>query len=263
MFMRLPAAAQSEAMAAFGGSGSSLTGFVVDRPDEEVMLFALRLDQTTLNDTFPGFPVKDGCIVPLGELCRQLDLAIQVDPTRGLAEGFFIEERRHFRLDVLAGTVVVNGEAQSLDRSLIELHADDIYVDTRLIARWLPLDLQLDKRSATLTVLPREPLPLQLRWKRERESGRAFSEVRTPQKFDRVEAPYRLLDIPFVDETLRVTARSEQGGGPRLQAQSSTYATGDLLYLSTSVYAILDNHDGLSEFRATADILYHRLEIEG
>ena len=68
------------------GGPTNLAELRVNRPEEEVFLFALQLDQATLSGTFPGFPVKDGFLVPLGELCRLLDLAILTDPARGRAE---------------------------------------------------------------------------------------------------------------------------------------------------------------------------------
>lgn len=219
--------------------------------DEEVFLFALRLDQHTLSSAFPGFPVKGGFILPLGELCRLLDLAVQVDPNRGFAEGFIIGEKRHFRLDVLAGQVEIQGVRSPVDRSLIELHADDIYVDSRLLSQWLPVGLEVVKRSAVVTVLPREALPLQLAWKRERESGRARPEHQIAV-YPRVADPYLPYEIPFVDETLQATARSRPGSDPKVRAQSTTFATGDFMELSTSLYAVVDSQGGLSEFRVAA-----------
>jgi len=223
---------------------------MVERVEEDVLLFALKLDQVTLSNTFPGFAVKDGFVVPLGELCRQLDLAIVADPSKGRAEGYFIEERRHFQLDALAGTVLIEGVKKAVDRSRIEIHSDDIYVDTRLLAEWLPIDLKVAPRAAEITVLPREPLPLQARWKREQESGRHPAGP-AAKAYSRVQDPYQLFELPFVDESLRILARSDSGGDHRFRAQSTTFASGDLLYLSTSVYGTLDNHDGLSEFRMT------------
>lgn len=221
-----------------------------NRLEEDVLLFALRLDQASLSSTFPGFAVRDGILVPLGELCRLLDLAIQVDPNRGRAEGFFIEEKRLFSLDVLAGTVAIEGRSQAFDRSRVELHTDDIYVDTRLIAAWLPLDFQVARRSATITVTPRVTLPLQERWQRERMIGR-FRSTEGPKVFPRGPDPYRLAEVPMVDETLRLSAQTAPGTEQRVRAQSTTFATGDFLGLSSSLYAILDAHDGLSEFRLT------------
>jgi hypothetical protein len=228
--------------------GAERNEVLVTRLEEEVFLFALRLDQAALSPAFPGFPVKDGFILPLGELCRLLDLAVQVDPNRGFAEGFLIEEKRRFRLDVLGGAVEIQGVRSPVDRSLIELHADDIYVDSRLLAAWLPISLEVVKRIATITVTPKEPLPLQLRWKRERDSGRARPEAGA-RTFPRIQDPYRAFEIPFVDETLRITARSRTEQERKVHAQSTTFATGDLLGLSSNLYAILDSQGGLSEFR--------------
>ena len=229
---------------------TSLAELRVKRQEEEVFLFALQLDQATLSGTFPGFPVKDGFLVPLGELCRLLDLALQVDPTRGRAEGFFIEEKRRFNLDVLAGTVLVEGRRQGFDRSQVELHDDDIYVDTRLISAWLPLDLWVDRRSATLTVLPRTPLPLQEHWLRERLVGR-LRPSEGPMAFEAWPDPYRLLEVPMVDETLSLLGQSTPGMDRRLQAQSTTLMAGDFLGLSTTLYAYLDSHNGLSNVQAS------------
>jgi len=232
------------------GTSATLADMTVSRQEEDVLLFALRLDQATLSATFPGFAVRDGYLVPLGELCRLLDLAIQADPAHGRAEGFFIEEKRRFSLDVLSGTVAVEGRPQPFNRSQVELHADDIYVDTRLIATWLPLDLQVNGRTAAITVSPRVPLPLQERWQRERLIGR-FRPAEGPKAYPRLPDPYRLAEVPMVDETLRLRAQNATGNQRNVQVQSTTFATGDLLGLSTSLYAILDAQDGLSEFRMT------------
>ncbi|MDR3682759.1 MAG: hypothetical protein P4L11_03435 [Geothrix sp.] len=232
------------------GSATSLTALRVNRQDEEVFLFALQLDQATLSSTFPGFPVKDGFLVPLGELCRLLDLAIQTDPARGRAEGFFIDEKRRFSLDVLAGTVAIEGRRQDFDRAQVELHDDDIYVDTRLIAAWLPLDLQVDPRTATLTVVPRITLPLQERWQRERTIGRLRA-PEGPKAFDPWSDPYRLLEVPMVDETLSLLAQTTPGVDRRFQAQSTTLVAGDFLGLSTTLYTYLDSGSGQSNIQMT------------
>ena len=232
------------------GNASSLAGMRVNRQEEEVLLFALRLDQATLSATFPGFAVRDGVLVPLGELCRLLDLAIEVDPNRGRATGFFIEEKRRFSLDVLAGRVVIEDRAQTFNRAQVELHDDDIYVDTRLVAAWLPLDFQVANRSATITVTPRVPLPLQERWQRERMLGR-IRPAEGPRTFPRTPDPYRMVEVPMVDETLRLAARSTPGTDRHLLAQSTTLATGDFLGLSSSLYANLDAQKGLTDFQMT------------
>ncbi len=218
-----------------------------NRTEDELLLFEVRLQGATLSDTFPGYPVKDGVLVPLGELCRMLDLAITTDPLTGKASGFFISEKRTFLLDAASNTVSIEGRVQPLDRAKIEIHPDDIYVDTRLIAAWLPLDLKVDKLGARITLTPREPLPNQVQANRLR--GRvAFGGIRADSRhYTQVEDPYRWAEVPMADETLRISSNPPAGdAGRSTLVQSTTYATADFLKLSTSVYAYGDSRGNRS-----------------
>lgn len=217
-----------------------------NRTDDELLLFEVRLQGATLSDTFPGYPVKDGLLVPLGELCRMLGLAITTDPLTGKANGFFITEKRTFLLDAGSNTVTIEGRPQPLDRAKVEIHPDDIYVDTRLIAAWLPIDLKVDKLGARITITPREPLPYQIQTSRLR--GRAFGGLRADNHhYAQVEDPYRWAEVPMVDETLRISSTpGPSGEGRSALAQSTTYATADFLKLSASIYAYGDSQGNRS-----------------
>jgi len=244
--------------------GSAKKVSVVTRPEQEVWLFALRLDQRGLSPAFPGFPVKDGFLLPLGELCRLLDLAIRVDVIRGSATGFLVEEKRRFQLDVAEDFLKIEGRSIDYDKKLLEIHSDDIYVDARLLSAWLPLNLEVVKRTAVIQVTPRETLPLQARWKRELEAGWAPSETRPPV-FPRAGDPYRLFEVPFVDESLRITTPSlaEVGTKHNVHLQATTYAAGDFLGLSSSLYGVLDSQSGLSELRMTMGRRDHNAGLLG
>ena len=225
---------------------------IVERPEEDLWLFGVRLDQRLLSSALPAFPVKDGFLLPLGEFCRVLDLAIQVDPGRGSAEGFIIEEKRRFSLNVATATVAFQGVRQPFAPAGVEVHTDDIYVDSRLLATWLPIGIQVTRRTAMITLIAREALPLQQRWLRELGLGlaRAGPELRVFPKF---QDPYRLLEVPCLDASIRVTTASQAPSNTdhRTLVQLTTLATGDLLGLSTSIYANVGSQGGLGEFRMT------------
>ena len=106
--------------------------------DEDQLLFEVRLEGVMLSDSFTALAEGEHTLLPLGELCRELDLAIQVDPAKGLAEGFLIEEKRRFRLDAKAATLTVAGVTTPLDRTQLQVREDDLYLDTRLLAKCLP-----------------------------------------------------------------------------------------------------------------------------
>ncbi|MBL0313699.1 MAG: hypothetical protein IPP78_13520 [Holophagaceae bacterium] len=218
-------------------------GGFTERAEDELLLFEVRLQGRTLSESFPGFPTKDGVLVPLGELCRLLGLAITTDPLTGRAQGFFISEKRTFNLDAGSNTVSVSGTVSPFNRAQVELHADDIYVDTRILSKWLPLNLEVDKLNSRLVVVPREPLPVMLQMARAR--GNAFSGSRVDtHRYAVIEDPYQWLETPMVDETLRASSNppdSTPGSRRTAVVQSSTYASADFLKLSTNLYAYGDS----------------------
>ena len=215
----------------------------VERPDSEILLLAVSLDQSILADALPAYPSGGHLLIPLGEICRLLGLGITVDVAHGVASGFFIEPDRLFRLDLGARTVVVEGKAKRFDAAAIEAHADDIYVDTALFSEWLPLRLEVDLHSSTLTVFPGEPLPLELRLERERKHDSGEAGLRSILlHYPKVELPYSLFEGPFVDQTLQwLRQASPQGGGQSILSYS-TYVTGDLLYGEASAFISGTSH---------------------
>lgn len=215
--------------------------------EEDLLLFELRLDRVVLHDNFPAFAQGDGILLPLGELCRALDLAIQVDPVRGVAEGFLIDERRPFRLDGKGSALTVGGVTRTVDPALLEVRADDLYLDTRLLAQCLPLDLAVAKRTAVITLSAREELPLQASWKRQGSAGRLQRET-APKTFEPLADPYRLLEFPAVDTSLSLGASAPPGSSTRVAAQGSVLAAGDLLGLTTTLSAQGQSPGGITDF---------------
>jgi SPOR domain len=227
---------------------------IVERPESDVLLLALKLDQSILAETLPSYQDRERILVPFGEICRLLGLAIKVDVTRGLASGFFISEGRQFHLDVVARRVVVEGKEKRFDPAGIEVHEDDIYVDAALLSEWLPLRLDVDLYASLITVRPGETLPLQIRFERERKLAKW--QARQPSalsRYPKIELPYKLIDGPFVDQTLRLTRLPDTGAGDlggRNGVQYSTYATGDLLFAQAGAF-VAGTEDGLTDARVS------------
>lgn len=216
---------------------------LLERPEEDVLLFAVKLDQSILAETLPAYPSQGRVLIPLGEICRLLGLGIGIDAAHGLASGFFIKPDRPFLLDLAARKVTVEGRAKRFDPAGIEAHPDDIYVDAALFSEWFPLRLEVDLHGSTITVFPGEPLPLELRLERERkrdltQPGQASALLHYPK----IELPYSLYDGPFIDQTLQwLRQGSAQGGGQNSLAYS-TYVTGDLLFAEASAYISGTSH---------------------
>ena len=105
-------------------AASSFSAFaIVSRADEELLLYAARLNGTSLTDNLAAYPLPGGLVVPLGEMVRLLELPIQVDPRRGSALGTFLRPTNVFRLDVARGVAFVNGKETPYPRTQVEVHA--------------------------------------------------------------------------------------------------------------------------------------------
>lgn len=227
---------------------------ILQRPDADILLLQLRLNGRVLSEVLATYPSEGGgVVVPLGELCRLLELPVKVSPRQGRAEGSLLAPGQTFRLDAAGATARVKDRELAYPRSWVEVHEDDLYVDTRLLAQWLPLEAKLDGPAALLDLVTREPFPVQERWEREHR------QIRTPEDpalrfkgYQRVEDPYRFASIPWVDQSLSLQHTSRSAPGQRsTQLAGQTFLGGDFLWMTASAFADYRNPGGLQNHRLT------------
>lgn len=221
-----------------------------ESPGSEVLL-EVRLGSQVLSDAVTAYELGHDVYLPLGEMARLLTLAIRATPGAGRASGYILSEERNFSLDVAGRAVHIGGRREELDPSTVKLEEDDIYVASRLLARWLPVDLDLDMPSLALKVRPREQLPLQARLQR-RERGKLPGRPGgyVDPGYPRLATPYRLADVPFVDQTLGF-GLDRRGGGRSTAAFWTAYLTTDLLGMEAALYASRSLHASPSAPRLT------------
>jgi hypothetical protein len=197
-----------------------------------LLVLEVRLDQQLLSDGLTAFQYGNDVYLPLGDLARLLTIAIATQPLEGRASGFILDEQRSFSLNVLERQVALAGRAETIDRAQFKLQPDDIYVSSRLLARWLPVDLDVDMSSLLLRVHAREQLPLQARLARNRLPTGANAEQADPG-YPRQRTPYALAGMPFIDQTVGLDVRN----GQRPEPSYTAYVTGDLLGMQAALYA--------------------------
>jgi hypothetical protein len=223
----------------------------VRNADANLLLFEVRLGDQLLSDAMTAYQVGDDVYLPFGEMAHLLTLAISVTPEAGQASGYILTEGRGFSLDVARRDVVMAGQHSSIDPTQIKLQADEIYVASRLLARWLPADFDIDMPSLLIRVRPREQLPLQARQARS-ERGRQWRWPGTyvDPGYPRLASPYALADLPFIDQTASFSVdKSRQ----RRVAQSDTtsYLTADLLGMEAALYASYNRQEANTGVRLT------------
>lgn len=216
-----------------------------------LLLLEVHLDKYVLSEAITAYQYGRNTFLPLGELARLLTLAIQTHPEQGNASGFVLSEDRLFSLNLAQSTVTLTVKTEAVDPALIKVQADDIYVASQLIARWLPLDLNVDLSSLTLRVRSRELLPLQARLEREQRSAQAGSATPAADPgYQHRDSPYRLLDVPFIDQTLGVDLRGGKGVAP-VDARYTAYLTADLLGMESALYVSSNKQQPSPDMRYT------------
>ncbi len=219
--------------------------------EANLVLLEVRLGNQLLSDAVTGYEIGRDVFLPLGELSRLLTLAIRVSPGEGRASGFILTENRGFSLDVPGRAIEIAGRREELDRSQFKLQPEDIYVASSLLQRWLPLDLELDMPSLALKVRPREQLPLQARLERRKHGSLPGSPGGYADPgYPRLATPYRLADVPFIDQTIGFSS-SKLDGRRQAEAAYTAYLTTDLLGMEAALYASRNRQDPSSGLRLT------------
>ncbi len=225
------------------GSGSDRIGAGLAAGDDihldsSLLLLEVIIDNFSISDTLNTYQSGSDLLLPLGELARLLTLAIRVSPDMSGASGFILSEERGFGLNMANRVVSIAGKGSVFAPGLLKVIGDDIYVPSRLLSQWWPVDFDVQLQSLQLKVTPRERLPLQARIERER----TLSALRRPMGADmpdpgypRVITPHRLIDRPFIDQTFGTDARRGRTS-QQYRNTYTAYATADILGMEGAAY---------------------------
>ncbi len=219
--------------------------------DDDLRMLEVRLDQYVMDDIVLAYEQAHGLLLPLGMLGEILGIAITTSPDNGTASGFIIDPTRRFFLDVGRGNVTIAGKKQTFDRARVTVYPDDIYVEKRLLEDWLPLTLDIDLYALQLLVHPTEPLPMQQRMAREKRITRARGQLAPKQpQLPRFDTPYTLWSPPFIDQSYELGWRHD-ANGEQGRYRYAIHATGDLLYMQSSLHLAGDSNDAFQDARLT------------
>ena len=219
--------------------------------DDDLRILELRVDLYRLEDVLAAYQRKDMLLIPMGALANILDLAVDVNPGDGIAQGFLFKENNTFFLDTSRNEVIIRGETQSYNNKLVYVLDDDIYVDATLLSRWFDIKINANLFSSTVMINSENPFPFLV--KKEREERIAKTRARLAQEqayYPHHYEPYDMWNVPFIDQTFDATRR--QGDGQSTNTfRSTTFATADLLNMSSSLYLFVTDDDALNDFRFT------------
>ena len=221
--------------------------------ENSLRLLEVRIGRYKLDDLISAYQVDDMIFVPLGHLSELIDLAIDVDTAQGTANGFIFQEDRQIFIDVQRGEATITGKLSKFDKRRAAVRElDDIYVDSSLLGKWLPLKLDIDLFASQMKIVSTEPLPFELRKKREDRISRVHARTTGQQRNYPLQLePYNDWTYPMINQSARVGLLRSAGGEFENTFGYSTYVTADLLRMESSWYLSGTEDDFFDKARVT------------
>ncbi len=175
---------------------------IIERPDEDLLIFSLDLGSIRLSETLLVYEDLDTetYYIPLSDFVDALEFPIQVDSGYLTAQGWFLSERREFTLDLNKGEATVAGNDFDITQKDIERHQDGIYVSLQMLEKWFPITLDVDFSDLRIVVKSLEPLPIELRIEREKKRD-DISDYKSAgrKKYDLANVKTPLFTVPIID----------------------------------------------------------------
>ena len=195
------------------------------------------LKDNDLDEMIEIYQYKQLYFIPLGKITKLLSLAITVDIAHGQANGFIIKENRKFHLDIKNSSINVKDKQSNFEPNYVQANHEDIFVESKLLATWLPLEFQVNKRLMVLKILSKEILPAELLMSRQNNWNKIKDTTKKVKKiYQEYKTPYQLFSMPFVDISLnnnfsRINNKIKDL--PNFNARAS----GDLGYMTSNSFA--------------------------
>lgn len=175
---------------------------------DQLLLFAVQLDNATLTESLTAYGDPADPLVPLGELARLLDLPLDVQPGAGLVTGRLGENQRAITVDLAAHKALVGGKVILLIPPDSKVTASDIYLRASLVAKLLPLRIASSPDEMVLSLTATEKLPIQARGDRTARLSGLTGEPTAQDDALHIATPYRWVSRPAFDFGMELGADS-------------------------------------------------------
>jgi len=201
--------------------------------EEELLLCALNLERETLSEELEVYSTARGMMLPLGEVCRLLDFNISVEPVKGTAKGWLADSGHSFELDMASEAIRIDGAPARYVPSLVEAHANDIFVESALLGEWLGIPLDANRYAAAVTLWPKGKLPIQLRLAREKRGSNTWGYgLQKGLDYPRKDQPYTILGGASLDFSISNSLYSTAQNISASPLYFNMLMTGDILWMN-------------------------------
>ena len=203
----------------------------------------------TLEETIVGYSLPNKQLfLSLKDFIRVLELPITVRNDNMAADGWFIDEKRLFSLNLYKNQCVSNNKKFSISQDDVAVLDGDIFVNIKTLRKWFALDLSFDLRDQEIVINSGGLLPIETRFERQAEWQKLNEErERAKEAQDKNDSPtetlrntYKLASIPFGDIAY-TQDYSKSKTTSNSTSRLSALLAGDFLYLNHQFFTTIQD----------------------
>jgi hypothetical protein len=214
-------------------------------PESDMTFVSLDMGDLKLADGIDAHIFEDGKVcIDLDQFMRALEFQISYSPETEVAKGWYLDESRIFHLDLKSRRVTVGGTPRSFPDAAIFKTDVGLCITTDVLQDWFPTDLKHEPQGALISVVSREPLPVELRLARE-ERKRSLADQQAPEEeiapLDAQKVDYAWAHIPNIDIFARADFARNETGNNRRGFTYSAIAVGEVAKMTAEAFLQSDS----------------------
>jgi hypothetical protein len=203
----------------------------------------LRTGSYILENDLASHDDKGSVCLDLKQFLRAIEAPIKVDTNTGNASGWYLTEARVFDLNLATHKLTSDGVLSVVDGKDVRMTELGPCVTTSALQKWFPIDFKYSPRDSSLTLIPREPLPILARMERE-EARKKINDYRALGEKPLEDAPdiaYRLWSLPSFDISMNSSVSKAPGLPTRSNFSYTVSTLSELAHMTAETFLQSDS----------------------
>lgn len=196
---------------------------------------------------------KGKLYVSFEDLMQFLQFYITVSKDKNTAKGTFISAQNTFLMNRKEGFVKAGKNTFTLRKEDSFVEEDLLFVHTKALEKWLPINLELKEAWMQLVIHPEEELPFQTRIKRQKQWLQAkYARQNKNHDYPTITPEYQMAALPFVDIDID-QLYDPNGTNSSFSTAYTVQSAGDLGYHTMNSFVNGSRVEGIQSARFTAE----------
>ncbi len=199
-----------------GGTSPTLAQDKLSEQDVFDLILEVKRDRKTLSPATIGLEKNGQFYIPLQEMARIVQFNIEINLDKGIAQGFYVNEKNAYSIDVKNQNYTLKGETFEFEKDdaflfVQEFGIGEIFITADLLNKIWPLDVSINPLEQVIEIQTKRKLPYEQASERNLIRNKLLNRKSNNQEsadYTRIVNKYKLFSPPALD----ITSTTSTGG---------------------------------------------------